>query len=265
MRVGLASLRIAPGALEANLSAVEQVLEEHCSDGLDLVVFSEANLTGFPAGPDDTGAPLPRDTVLEKVNEVTRRTAASICVGFAERAGTATYLTHALSSEGVTCGTQRKLLASNPTKPSALSSGGSISPIPFRGYCVTILACADWTLPEPPLMAAQHEPDIVLAPTDEFHWTSQNRSSLGKAGQATAFWLQAPLLATFGSLTGPGDPEAQVFAALAFDGHGDQTILESRSSSEEAFHVTEVVLGDRRQIWGGFAARRDYLAAASTG
>ena len=213
-RIGLASIPVAANALSRNFETVERVLDENANDDIDLFVFGETVLTGLDAQNARSGGIADTSELLRKVNRLTRDFSTAVCAGFVESEAGGLYLTHCLSSDGVLCGIQRKVFAGNPTRPYVFSSGKEIRPVPFRGCHVVVLACADWMLPETVLAAGQHEPELVLAPTDQYTWTPHNRSVLHKAGQSASFWLRAPLVAAFNSVAESSDEDPQVFACL---------------------------------------------------
>ncbi len=259
LRVGLASVPVEANALSRNLETVERVLEEKADENIDLFVFGEAVLTGLDDGNSQPDGDANTPEVLRMVNRLTKNFSTAVCVGFIERQGKRLYLTHFLSYEGELCGVQRKVFAGNPTRPHIFSSGKEIHPIPFRCHKVVILACADWMLPETALAAGQHEPDLILAPTDQYFWTPHNRSVLRKAGQSASFWLQAPLIAAFNSTAGPSDEDTFVFACLTYDSSGDELIKASKKVGESTFHAIDVELQKAHRKWGGFQERKRYI------
>lgn len=259
LRVSLASIPVEANALSRNLETVERVIDENANDNVDLFVFGEAVLTGLDGGNAQPDGVADTSEVLRMVNRLTKDFSTAVCVGFVERQAHRFYLTHYLSSEGALCGVQRKVFAGNPSRPHGFSSGKKILSIPLRGHKLVILACADWMLPETVLAAGQHEPDLVLAPTDQYSWTSHNRSVLHKAGQSASFWLHAPLVAAFNSTAGPSDEESEVFACLAYDYAGDELIKACRKVRERTVHTIDMELRKARRKWGGFQERKRYL------
>ena len=259
LRIGLASIRVEENAFDRNLKSVEKTLEEQSAEDIDLFVFGEAALTGLDAT-DFSSKNLPDTSqVIEKINRLTDYFSTAICIGFTEKEVDKRFLTHFISSEGNLCGTQRKLFAGNPTRPGAYSSGKEIRPIPFRDYQLVILACADWMLPEPMMQAGLHEPDLVVAPTDQYHWTPHTQSVLSKVGQAVSFWLLAPLVVAFNSEANPDEDGAEVYACLAYDSRGDELIRKAKKINEDAFHAIDVELQKADRKWGGFQDRKHYL------
>lgn len=259
LRIGLASVPVAANALSRNLESVQHVLEEKANDHIDLFVFGEAVLTGLDGGNAQPDGVANTSEVLRMVNRLTKDFTTAVCVGFIERQAHRFYLTHYLSSEGTLCGVQRKVFAGNPTRLREFSSGKGILSIPFRGHQVVILACADWMLPETVLAAGQHEPDLVLAPTDQYSWTPYNGSVLHKAGQSASFWLQAPLVAAFNSVSETPDQDTEVFACLAYDCAGDELIKALKQVGESTVHTIDVELRKAHRKWGGFQERKRYL------
>lgn len=259
LRVGLASIPVVANALSRNLETVGRVLDENADDDIDLFVFGEAVLTGLDGGNAQPDGVANTSEVLRMVDRLTKDTSTAVCVGFIERQDHRRYLTHYLSSEGALCGVQRKVFAGNPTRPHVFSSGKEIRPIPFRGRQVVILACADWMLPETVLAAGQYEPDLILAPTDQYSWTPHNRSVLDKAAQSASFWLQAPLVAAFNSTVEPSDEHTEVFACLAYDSNAEESIKASKKVGERTVHMIDVELRKAHWKWGGFRERKRYL------
>lgn len=262
LRIGIASVPVAANALSRNLETVERVLDENANDHIDLFVFGEAVLTGLDGGNDQPHGVTNTPEVLRTVNRLTKAFSTAVCVGFIERQDHRRYFTHCISSEGVLCGIQRKVFAGNPTGLREFSSGKEIHPIPFRCHKVVILACADWMLPETVLAAGQHEPDLILAPTDQYSWTRHNRSILHKAGQSASFWLQAPLAAAFNSVSGTPDQDTEVFACFAFDCAGDGLIKASKRVGESTVHTIDVELRKAHRKWGGFEERKRYIGSS---
>lgn len=259
LRIGIASVPVAANALSRNLETVERVLEEKADENIDLFVFGEAVLTGLNTNNAESGGVEDSSRLLRKVNQLSKDYSTVVCTGFVESEAGRLYLTHCLSSEGVLCGVQRKVVAGNPARTHIFSSGKEIRPIPFRGHQVVILACADWMLPETVLLAGQHEPDLVLAPTDQYSWTPHNRSVLHKAGQSASFWLQAPLVSAFYSSAGPSDEDTEVFACLAYDSSGDEMVKASKKAGESTVHTIDVELRKAHRKWGGFEERKRYI------
>ncbi|MCY3766587.1 MAG: carbon-nitrogen hydrolase family protein [Gemmatimonadetes bacterium] len=258
-RIGLASIPVAANALSRNFETAERVLDENANDDIDLFVFGETVLTGLDAQNARSGGIADTSELLRKVNRLTRDFSTAVCAGFVESEAGGLYLTHCLSSDGVLCGIQRKVFAGNPTRPYVFSSGKEIRSVPFRGCRVVVLACADWMLPETVLAAGQNEPELVLAPTDQYTWTPYNRSVLHKAGQSASFWLQAPLVAAFHSTAGASDDGAEVFACLAYDSSGDEMVKASKKVTESTFHTIDVELRKAHRKWGGFRVRKRYI------
>ena len=265
MRIGLVSIPVEENALSHNFGAVSAVLEERAHDELDLFVFGEAVLTGLNVEDSTPGCVADTSEVFHEVNRLTEYFSTTVCVGFIEREADRVYLTHCLSSEGRLCGLQRKVFAGNPTRPHFFASGKEIRPIPFRKFRAVILACADWMLPETVLAAGQHEPDLILAPTDQYFWTRHNRSVLHKACQSASFWLQAPLVAAFGSTPARGSESDEVFACLAYDNRGDELIKASKQAGEITVHTIDVNLRKAQRKWGGFRDRKKYLDSVRPG
>ncbi|MDE2887210.1 MAG: carbon-nitrogen hydrolase family protein [Gemmatimonadota bacterium] len=259
LRIGLASIPVEANALSRNFETVERVLEEKADENIDLFVFGEAVLTGLDGGNDQPHGVTNTSEVLWKVNRLTKDYSTAVCAGLVESEAGSFYLTHCLSSHGALCGIQRKVFAGNPSRPHGFSSGKEILPIPLRGHQVVILACADWMLPETVQAAGQHEPDLILAPTDQYSWTRHNRSILRKAGQSASFWLQAPLIAAFNSTVGPSDEDTFVFACLAYDSSGDELIKASKKVGESTVHTIDVEFRKAHRKWGGFRDRKRYL------
>lgn len=263
LRIGLASVPVAANELSRNLESVQHVLEENANDHIDLFVFGEAVLSGLDGGnaQPDGAAKIPE--VLRKVNQLTGDFSTSVCAGFVESEAGRLYLTHCLSSEGALCGVQRKVFAGNPARTHIFSSGKVIRPTPFRGRQVVILACADWMLPETVLAAGQHEPDLLLAPTDQYSWTPYNRSVLHKAGQSASFWLRAPLVAAFNSTAESSNEDAEVFACLGYDSSGAEMVKASKRAGESTVHTIDVELQKAHRKWGGFEERKRYIESSS--
>lgn len=259
LRIGLVSIPVEENAFSDNLNSVRGLLEERANDGIDLFVFGEAVLTGVDVENARTVGVPDTSKALRAVNRLTENFSTSICTGFVEREAERYYLTHCLSSEGRLCGLQRKVFAGNPTRPRVFASGKEIRPIPFCGFEAVILACADWMLPETIVAAGQHEPDLILAPTDQYSSTPHNRSVLHKAGQSASFWLQAPLVAAFGSTLAPGTESNDVFACLAYDCNGDELINTSKQAAETAVHTIDVNIRKTQRTWGGFRERKRYF------
>ena len=259
LRIGLASVPVEADALSRNLETVERVLEEKVDENIDLFVFGEAVLTGFDDGNAQPSGAAKMSELLRKVNQLTDAFSTAVCAGLVESEAGRSYLTHCLSSKGALCGVQRKVFAGNPTRPHIYSSGKEIHPIPFRCHKVVILACADWMLPETVLAAGQYEPDLILAPTDQYSWTPHNRSVLCKAGQSASFWLQAPLIAAFNSVSGTPDQDTEVFACLAYDSSGDELIKASKKVGEITIHTIDVDIQKVQRKWGGFRDRKTYI------
>lgn len=259
LRIGLASIPVEANAHSRNLEAVERVVERKANENIDLFVFGEAVLTGLDGGNAQPDGVANTSEVLRMVNRLTKDFSTTVCMGFIERQAQRLYLTHYLSSEGALCGVQRKVFAGNPSRPGGFSSGKKILPFPLRSHQVVILACADWMLPETVLAAGQHEPDLILAPTDQYSWTPYNRSVLHKAGQSASFWLHAPLVAAFNSTAGHSDEHTEVFACLAYDSSGDELIKASKKVGESTVHTIDVELRKAHRKWGGFQDRRRYI------
>ncbi len=259
LRIGLVSIPVDENALSHNLGTVRCVLEERANDEVDLFVFGEAALTGMDVDNARSRGVPDTSEALRAVNRLTEDFCTSICTGFVEREADRYYLTHCLSSEGKLCGIQRKVFSGNPTRPRIFASGKEIRPIPFCGFQIVILACADWMLPETVMAAGQHVPDLILAPTDQYFWTPHNRSVLHKAGQSASFWLQVPLVAAFGSTPTPGTESDEVFACLAYDNRGDELIKASKRVGETAVHTIDVNIRKPQWKWGGFKDRRRYI------
>ncbi len=262
LRIGLASVPVEANESSRNLETVEHVLEENANDDIDLFVFGEAVLTGLEAQNARAGGIADASEVSRRVNRLTKDFSTAVCAGFVELEAGRFYLTHCLSSEGALYGVQRKVFAGNPARTHIFSSGKEIRPIPFRGHQVVILACADWMLPETVLSAGQHEPDLMLAPTDQYSWTPHNRSVLHKAGQSASFWLQAPLVAAFNSAAGSSDEETEVFACLAYDSSGDEMVKASKNVGESSVHTIDVELRKAHRKWGEFEERKRYIESS---
>ena len=259
LRIGLPCIRVEENAFVRNLKSVEEVLEQRSAENIDLFVFGEANLTGLDRTDFSSRAFPDISHVVQTVNQLTKNFSTAVCVGFIEKEKNKYYLTHLLSSEGILCGIQRKVFPGNPVKPHIYSSGKEIRPISFREYQIIIFACADWMLPEPMMQAGQYEPDLIIAPTDQYHWTPHTLSVLRKVGQSVSFWLHAPLIVAFKSAANPEDEEEEVYACLAYDYRGDELIKKSKKIKENAFYTIDLELQKESRKWGGFQERKKYL------
>lgn len=258
LKIGLPCLRVVEDAFEVNLRNVTQVLEGHAGEDIDIFVFGEANLTGLDTENFNSRSFRDPHEIQQQVNSITIRFETSVYVGFIERDEHRHYLTHLLSSEGRTCGLQRKVFPRDPTKPSVYWSGRRIHAIPFRAYRVVILSCVDWLLPEPIAMATMQGPDLILAPTEQRYCVPHNWPILDHYGRTASSLMHAPLLVGFNSESVPDNEDDEVYAALAYDCTGKQILQESKKIHETTFHRVEVKL-ERIGVCGGFEVRKQYL------
>lgn len=238
---------------------MEAVLSRHEFEQPDLHVFPELSLLGgfWPPGESawlQHAEVIPDGRSCQKVIDLARQFRTSICVGAIERDGDERYVTHYICGPRGFLGKQRKLFPANPTKPSALSLGQSVVPIELDSLTCTVLACSDWLLPEPTILAGLVRPSLVICPTDCFH-SDQEKVVLTKL-RARAADLGAHVVAVFGRASGESSPALNAAVCAP---NGDLLLYEQGQADIPFELLVELELAEPRDVWGGFAKRWEHV------
>ena len=263
MKILLAAPLFVPGNGEANVTVIEGVLLRHTLDQPDLCVFPEASLLGgfWPPGESawlEHAEVIPDGPSCQKVIDLAQQFRTRICVGAIERDGDEHYVTHYICGPGGLLGKQRKLFPANPTKQSAISPGQAVVPIELGNLTCTVLACSDWLLPEPTILAGLVRPSLVICPTDCFH-SDQEKVVLTKL-RARAADLGAHVVAVFGRTAGDSSPALN---AAVCTPNGDLLLYEQGQADIPFELLVELELAQPRDVWGGFTKRWERVVKAN--
>jgi predicted amidohydrolase len=162
LRVLLAQLAPAGGAVDANVSRLEDIVRAHPS--ADLAVFPELFLTGYTAG---TTAPLSRgldDPVVERVRAAALECGTAIIAGFAERgAGDAIHnAALCVDHDGALAAVHRKTYLFGEGERRSFVAGEHLHVIELAGRRIAPLICFEIEFPEPARAVAQAGAELLV-------------------------------------------------------------------------------------------------------
>jgi predicted amidohydrolase len=178
MRLLLAAMRCAKGAVDANLRRHVELLEEASAAGCDLAVFPEFSLTGSvdPAMHPERALALDAPPVEELVAE-TGRTGVGAVFGIAERSATGFHIAQVVALDGRLAGAYRKRHLGEGEEGFRVGTESGVFRLGAASFGVTI--CAESGVDFPWAEAARGGAPLVLfcsAPglygrrTDEAGW-----------------------------------------------------------------------------------------------
>jgi predicted amidohydrolase len=263
IRTALVSHPVVPGGLDANLQAMDAVLQTHAGEGIQLFLFPELCLSGFPpAGMSiaSVAEPVPGGPAVARVATLARQYATTICAGLLEVDDDAYYVTHVLCGPDGYLGKQRKLFTAQGQKDSGvLSSGCDLQVFTLDGHPCVILTCADWIYPEAVLLASTLDVEVILAPTDRF--AASQQTLLHVFAAARVLDSEAALLVAFGG--DPGNWEMEMAAlAMTPDGAPETWLCQAtRRHDARTVTVIEVPLHPPRRRHGHPRDRQRVFAA----
>lgn len=262
MRILLASPLLEPGDVAANLRQLELILTRYQPECPDLCLLPEASLLGGCWRPGEAAwlrhaESVPNGSCCQQAVELARRFQTHLLIGLIELDRERHYLTHCLCGPQGVVGWQRKLFPANPARPSRLSPGGQLTALEVAGQRLVVLACADWLLPEPVLLAGRLQPSLIVCPTDCFH-VSQASLALAKQ-QARAADVGAHVVALFGR---DQELSGQVLNAIVCSPRGEVLLADSGPAGVPYHRLLDLELRPPQTVWGGFAARWQQIGRA---
>lgn len=265
IRIALASTTLVSGDATSNLRAMEDELARLHGQGVDLFVFPELNLVGGPPRPKSSAELLevadfiPAGKSCSAVCDLARKYGATICAGMVERDAGKLFMTHFLCGPSGFIGKQRKFFPSNPDKPGWADAGGCLEVIDYRGFRLAILACADFLLPEPAILAGLAGCSLIICPTDSFDLA--NGQIAQKLLTARALDIGAHAVAVFGHQSHRNaHREEEVVAGIACSPHGEVLLNETCKASEARTSILDVTLTvTPHRTWGNAKVRSGLL------
>lgn len=168
LRVAAAQIECRPGDLAANLGLHLDAIGAARAAGADLVVFAELSLTDYLGAPDCAALALPPDAApFAEIAAAAGPMAVSL--GFIERAadGRCHNAQVLLAGDGGRT-VHRKLNLpgyGRLTETRHYAGGDRLDPVPFGGWSVATLICADAWNPALPWLAALRGADLLALPT----------------------------------------------------------------------------------------------------
>ena len=260
MKIAVVSPPLIAKEVDANLTAVRQIISDNHDLGIGLYVFPENNLAGgFWKAYENDLATLtdnwPFPDAVEAVNGITADYGIGIGCGHIENDG-GYYITHFLSENGRMLGKQRKLYPQNPTRERFLKSGNALSDIEFHGFTIHILACSNFCFPELAVLSGIQQPDMILSPTDTYAAQQHEMNVVTTYLRARALDTGAYTICSFGD---SGAGSSRIMAAAAYDGRGGELLLRTKERGDTDIAVIDIELKKARQVWGGSRSRKDLL------
>lgn len=162
MKIQLAQLALVDGQIRPNVAKVVETIMQR-EVGVDLIVFPEATLTGFPEADEVHALAEPEDgPTLSAVQAAARAANVSVAVGFAERDGDHCYNTTVLidPQAGIVLKYRKTHLWSSDV--GVFTPGGCLPTALWRGIRVGILICFDIEFPESARALAAQGADLLL-------------------------------------------------------------------------------------------------------
>lgn len=241
---------------------MEDELARISGQGVDLIVFPELNLVGGPPRRQTAAEellalaePLPSGKAYSAVRDLARKYGAAICAGLVERDAGKLFMTHFFCDPSGFIGKQRKLFPVNPGKPGWADAGDHLEAIDYRGFRLAILACSDFLLPEPAILAGLAGCSLIICPTDGFDLA--NGQIAQKLLTARALDIGAHAVAVFGHQS---HREEEVVASIACSPRGEVLLSETCTASETRTDIIDVVLpATPHRTWGNAEIRAGIL------
>ena len=260
IRVGLVAQVLVPGDKNRNLQVMRHELDRYKDSNVDLFVFPESNISGgFWSGGDSDFIQLaesvPGGESCHVVETMAREFNTTICAGIVEGDDGEYFITHFVYGPEGYAGKQRKLFPGDPTRQKVFTSGKIVNILSVLGFRCAILACADFLLPEPAILAGLQECSLLLAPTDCF--TINHQELVTTLLRARAIDTASSTVAVFGNGETFG---GEVMAVAASDWKGQLLVLETTSSGQQTKTlVLELPIKEPGLQWGGTRLRADLV------
>jgi predicted amidohydrolase len=264
IRVALMSCQVRSGDKEANLRVIEDLLRMHADSGIELFVFPDLSISGYPHSCQEIDCAACAESIPDgpsamRVAELARRFRTVVCAGLVEECEGRYFYTHFLCGPDGYIGKQRKLFpARGLMNVEAVSGGEGLTVHHIFGHQCVILACADWLLPEGIYLAAMSGAALIISPTDGM--SQAQESILRNRALTAAMDTEAHLVAAFG---GDSSREGEVMAGLIVDGAGSGELLLCETRSADEVKVMQVELNPHtpQHRWGGPNERAPRLLA----
>jgi len=148
MKVKIAQMNIKDGSVRENLDQMLSILGD-CEATIDLIVFPETTLSGFPKVEELSSVALPLSSfAIERIRSEARTRRVGVAFGFAESDGTDVFNTALLVSKfGEILLRDRKTHLWRKTDKGLFSAGDTYSTFIFDGLRVGLLICYDIEFP----------------------------------------------------------------------------------------------------------------------
>ncbi len=159
---------------DANLAAMAAGLSTAVAAEAQVVLFPELCVSGLPRRWDAAtlsaaAEAVPDGPMVARVVALARRHGVTLCAGLIEVSDGEFTITHVVCGPDGYLGKQAKLFPTRGRpRVDDITGGRRLVPLDLLGHRCAILACADWMLPEAIYLAALHEVELVLAPTDGY-------------------------------------------------------------------------------------------------
>lgn len=163
MKVKLAQMSIKDGATSENLDRMLRILDD-CDPSIDLVVFPETTLCGFPSLEELSSVALSLDSdPIELIKKEAQHKQVAVAFGFAESAGTDVFNTAVLiDKSGKILLRYRKTHLWPHTDRAIFSAGDTYSTCILNGLRLGLLICYDVEFPETARALARLDVDLIL-------------------------------------------------------------------------------------------------------
>lgn len=259
-RIALVSSVLKYGDKKANILEMENMILNHRKEDIDMFVFAELNIIGGMWKNADNdyinlAEEIPNGESCKHIINLSKKYNTIICAGIVEKDCDNFYITHFLCEPQGYIGKQRKLFPHNPTKKSVFKTGNKVIGLNLFDVKCAILACADFLLPEPTLLAGIEQCSIIISPTDCFY--QSQISNVKNLLRTRAMDLGGPALAVFGH--SESIEEQKVLAAIVSDNYGNILKLETRDKKESKVVVVEIEIKESKYKWGNFQQRKKFL------
>jgi predicted amidohydrolase len=155
-----------PGEVEANLAEILAAMDRAAAEGVELLVFPEAFLTGYHL-PNVTAATIPAThDAVAAISEHARTAAIAVVFGLLEREGATVFnAALAISAEGMMLTRYRKRALFGDWEKSIFTPGAELGLFEYRGFRIGVLICYDLEFPELARQTAAAGADLIVVPT----------------------------------------------------------------------------------------------------
>ncbi len=180
LRLSLVCMHSEPGEVEENLSKINKICLKAKAEGVQLVCFPEACITGYVLNPKEFLAPYSSDYIIEQLINISQKFDLAIIAGFIEYEGADSYITQVITDKNGLIGKYRKTHLS-PLEKKQYIAGDKIELYRIQGFSFGIQLCYETHFPELSTIMSLMGADVIFAP---------HASPRGTAKEKLNSWLR---------------------------------------------------------------------------